>query len=251
MSLPYDAVEQLGVDGEALIALLTRADHAATVRSCPGWDLGELARHLGGVWHFWASLVEQRITDVGDLRTIDRPPPLAGDELLGGLVNQLRRLSVALEESAPDTPVWTWTGANRDVEWVRRRMAQETAVHRWDAGDAVGRRNAVPTVVAADGVDEFLTWFAARERSEGARKVGGTVQLHCTDTGRSDVDGDWFVAAMKEPAARFSRGRRRADAEIRGTAHDVLLWLWRRDGDVDLVGDEVVARRFRAFTDLT
>ena len=33
-------------------------------------------------------------------------------------------------------------------------------------------------------------------------------------------------------------------------ASDLLLWLWRRTSDVDVIGDEIVARRFRAFTRL-
>ena len=93
--------------------------------------------------------------------------------------------------------------------------------------------------------------------AEGAVKVGGTVHLHCTDgpssapSSSSDVHGEWYIAAMKEPAAVFTREHRKGDAAIRGTAHDILMWLWRRDaGPVDIVGDAVVARRFRAFTDL-
>ena len=37
----------------------------------------------------------------------------------------------------------------------------------------------------------------------------------------------------------------------RGTAADVLLWLWRRDGrPVEILGDAAVAERFRAFSNL-
>ncbi len=56
--------------------------------------------------------------------------------------------------------MWTWTGANQNVEWVRRRMAQETAVHRWDAAHAVGQPDDLDALVASDGIDEFLTYFA-------------------------------------------------------------------------------------------
>jgi hypothetical protein len=29
------------------------------------------------------------------------------------------------------------------------------------------------------------------------------------------------------------------------------MWLWRRSSNIEITGDEVVARRFQAFTDLT
>jgi hypothetical protein len=82
-------------------------------------------------------------------------------------------------------------------------------------------------------------------------KVGGTVHLHCTDSELPDGAGEWFVSAMKEPKATFTREHRKGDAAIRGQAQDILMWLWRRGSDVEVVGDKVVARRFQAFTDLT
>ena len=116
----------------------------------------------------------------------------------------------------------------------------------------VGEPHDIPTAVAADGIDEFLMWHAASERREGEKKVGGTVHLHCTDADLADGAGEWFVSAMKEPAATFTREHRKGDAAIRGRAHDILMWLWRRDaGPVDVIGDHDVARRFRAFTDLS
>jgi uncharacterized protein (TIGR03083 family) len=131
-------------------------------------------------------------------------------------------------------------------------MAQETAAHLWDAAQATGDPYEVPAVVAADGIDEFLTYFAASDRRDGELKVGGTVHLHCTDPELGDGEGEWFVSAMKEPAATFTREHRKGDAAIRGRAHDILMWLWRRDaGAVEVIGDDGVARRFRAFTDLS
>ncbi|WP_394933758.1 hypothetical protein [uncultured Ilumatobacter sp.] len=56
---------------------------------------------------------------------------------------------------------------------------------------------------------------------------------------------------MKEPKATFTRSNRKGDAAIRGPAQDILMWLWRRSSNIEIIGDEVVARRFQAFTDLT
>jgi uncharacterized protein (TIGR03083 family) len=76
----------------------------------------------------------------------------------------------ALTRAGDDVEVWTWTGANQPVAWVERRMAQETAVHRWDAANAVGLPYDIPTAVAADGIDEFLTWFASRRVARAPRR---------------------------------------------------------------------------------
>ena len=63
-------------------------------------------------------------------------------------------------------------------------MTQETAVHRWDASNSVGIPYDIPVAVAADGIDEYLSWFAGPWcRHADATPVGGTVHLHCTDTG--------------------------------------------------------------------
>ncbi len=147
--------------------------------------------------------------------------------------------------------VWTWTGSTQPVAWVARRMTHETMVHLWDAGQAIGLDFEFAPEVSADGIDEWLTWFAAGERAEGEMKVGGTVHLHCTDSELPDGAGEWFVSAMKEPKATFTREHRKGDAAIRGQAQDILMWLWRRGSDVEVIGDKVVARRFQAFTDLT
>ena len=254
MTLPYDAVEQIRLDGGAFIKLVANADRTSRIASCPDWSLDDLTWHVGEVWNFWSSVVANQIDDVSDLRTIERSERPDGDKLIEFAYDAHVRLCDTLHSTPEDTAVWTWTGANRDVAWVRRRMAQETAVHRWDAAQAAGVAYVIPTVVAADGIDEFMMWFAASDRCEGEMKVGGTVHLHCTDTGtgpdQTGVNGEWFVAAMKEPAATFTREHRKGDAAIRGTAHDILMWLWRRTDNVEVAGDRVVARRFRAFTDL-
>jgi uncharacterized protein (TIGR03083 family) len=256
MTLPYNAIEQIRRDGGAFIKAIASSDSRLAVRPCGDWRLDDLAWHVGEVWNFWASIVADQIDNLGDIRSIARPDRPQGQALIEFVYEAHVRLCNTLHDAATDTPVWTWTGANRDVAWVQRRMAQETAVHLWDASTTIGTPSSIPTALAADGIDEFLMWFAAKDRREGEMKVGGTVHLHCTDTGtgpdQTDVNGEWFIAAMKEPAATFTREHRKGDAAIRGAAHNILLWLWRRDaGPVEIIGDPVVARRFRAFTDLT
>ena len=153
----------------------------------------------------------------------------------------------ALARTSDDAEVWTWTGTNQPERWVERRMTQETAVHRWDAANAVGIPYEIPVAVAADGIDEFLMWFAARRVTDGAAPVGGSVHLHCTDNG-SAANGEWLVTRVDETGIDFTREHAKGDAAVRGRANDLLLWLWRRDaGAVEVLGDAGVADRFRAF----
>ena len=251
--LPYDALETLRSDGIALIDLIAEHDPTTAIANCPGWTLADLAHHQGEVWHFWARIVADHITERSQLQTIRQVELPAGDLVVDWLALSHNELFSALVDAGIEQEVWTWTGANRDTAWVRRRMTQETAVHRFDAANAVGDPYEVPTVVAADGIDEFLMWFAGAERREGEMKPGGTVHLHCTDTDAHDVaGGEWYVSSLKEPSCTFTREHRKGDAAVRGRAHDILMWLWRRgDAGIEIIGDEVVARRFRAYTDLS
>ncbi|MGO9927943.1 MAG: hypothetical protein ACLPLP_17950 [Mycobacterium sp.] len=94
------------------------------------------------------------------------------------------------------------------MSWWRRRLAVETAMHRWDAQHAVAVEGGPPPTpldadVAAAGIEEFVTEF-----------LPGLLDA-CTDS-RSG----------------------RADVTVRGTGSDVLLWLTnRRNDSVDVRGD--------------
>lgn len=253
MDLSYDPLDTLQTDGIAFIDLIEDNDPTASVPGCPDWTLLDLAQHQGHVWNFWSNVVARNITDRGLLQEIPDSPTPEGDMLVDWLGTTHNAMYSSLVNAGVEQPVWTWTGANRDTAWVRRRMAQEAAVHHADAARTVGDPYEVPTSVAADGIDEFLMWHAARERIDGELKPGGTVHLHCTDTTEADTaGGEWFVSSLKEPNCTFTREHRKGDAAVRGNAHDLLMWLWRRSTEgVEVIGDEKVARRFRAYTDLS
>ncbi len=130
-------------------------------------------------------------------------------------------------------------------------MTQETAVHRWDAANAVGIPYEIPAAVAADGIDEFLMWFAAR-RGHRRRRPSRRHASICTAPTR--VGDDRRMAGdtrSTQSGIEFTREHTKGDVAVRGRANDLLLWLWRRDaGAVDVVGDAAVAERFRAFPTL-
>jgi uncharacterized protein (TIGR03083 family) len=145
--------------------------------------------------------------------------------------------------------VWTWS-SQHDIAFIIRRMAQETAVHRWDAEDAIGGQYVIPADLAADGIDEFLQ-FHTMWKAEGAAPLGGTVHLHTTD-----VDGEWLVGDplpdTDGDSLSFSYEHAKGDAALRGTAETLLLALWRRRtiDDLEVFGDRAVAERLLAHADL-
>lgn len=256
-ALPYDAIAHLRTDAEGFLQIVTDHGFDAPVPSCPGWDLGDLAWHLGGVWNRWGQIVSQRITTLEGVQALDTPQRPDDELLIDWVTSAHTAMFSALASAGADEFVWTWTGANRSNTWVERRMTQETAVHRWDASNAVGLPYELPTAVAADGIDEYLMWFAARRVSDGAAPVDGTVHLHCTDIDTDDhadaddrpsAAGEWLVTRLDEQGIDFTREHAKGDAAVRGRSNDLLMWLWRRDaGPVEIIGDVAVAERFRAF----
>lgn len=259
--LPFDAIAHLRTDAVRFLEIVTDHGLDHDVPSCPGWTMADLAWHLGGVWNFWGRIVAEEVTSVDVLRTWTEASRPADDLLVDWIMAAHTSLFSALASAQPDQEVWTWTGANRDARWVERRMTHETTIHRWDAANAVGLPYAIPVAVAADGVDEYLMYFAGRGATEQSTPVGGSVHLHCTDTAehvaegaddRSLIGGEWLVSALDSGGATFTREHAKGDVAIRGRANDLLLWLWRRDGGpVEIIGDAAVAERFRAFSPLS
>lgn len=235
-----DYLAALDRDGRALAAA---ADGrlSAPVAPCPGWSMADLVWHTGKVHSFWRDIVEHRRSDPSSVARPDRSPD---DGLLAWYADGLDRVLAVLRAADPSTPLWTWA-SQKDVAFVQRRMAQETAVHRWDAESAAGSPGPVDHEVAVDGVDEFCSFFLALD-APGAQPVGGSVHLHATDG-----DGEWLVRPDGE---RFTvtRGHEKGDVALRGSASDLLLALWRRlpIDRLDVVGDRGVGERFLAASTL-
>jgi hypothetical protein len=138
--------------------------------------------------------------------------------------------------------VWTWS-EQKDVAFIQRRMAQEAAVHRWDAQRAAGHTEPIDVELAVDGIDEFLEHFVD---PPGEDHPGGSVHLHA-----GDAEGEWWIAPG--PGGwTVERAHRKGDAALRGPASDLLLALWRRvePSELDVVGDAAVAARFLGHSNL-
>ena len=212
------------------------------VAGCPGWTVRDLVAHTGEVHRFWSQVAQLRLQN----RTEAAPPEVPPDDaLLDWYREGAEHLADVLRTADPSTPVWTWAH-RKDIGFVRRRMAQETAVHRWDAQDAVGEPRPIDRELATDGIDEFLdTFIAATEGGPGGR--GETIHLH-----RTDGDGEWVIE-LSADGARVRRGHQKGDAAVRGAASDLLLWLWGRTAApspaLETFGDASLLERFRRWVD--
>ena len=233
-----DYLAAVRADGDALAAAARRGLDPE-VPACPGWTVADLVLHTGMVHRHKLEIVR------GRLARAPRPwPPPAPDrrELLAWYRQGLDELLTALRRTDPPTPVWTFHPPDQAAGFWRRRMAHETAVHRVDAESAHGEPAPVPTPLAVDGIDEVLDVFLVPcSRREAAGGAGGSLHLQATD-----AEGDWRLALLPT-GVQVDRGRAEADAGARGTASDLLLFLWGRvpAARLETFGDPAVLARVR------
>jgi uncharacterized protein (TIGR03083 family) len=252
----------------AALAQAARRDLSARVRHCPDWDVADLVWHLTGVHWFWAGIAEERpaelprhLTDEGH-----RPSrPADPDELLAGFESGARRLVEVLRAADQDAACWTWAPEQQDVAFITRHQVQEAAVHHWDVTDAVRTSWAVDAEVAADAVEEFLTFSVSSDADPAdppRPPLGGAVWF-CACVSDSPQAWTWLVTDGRTPGTtvwhRLDDGNEPDDLLAPGTAMvgghadpaDVLLWLYGRvrhpfvsgpDGDTELL------ERLRALT---
>ncbi|MET1071675.1 MAG: maleylpyruvate isomerase family mycothiol-dependent enzyme, partial [Umezawaea sp.] len=143
---------------ELLAAAIEGADLTAPVPSCPGWNVGQLVRHLGGGQRWSADVVRTRATEpppddfFRDLTPYaDEDPAVVAPWLTVGAL----ALSEALSEAGPEARMWTPLPGGTPLFWARR-FAHETVVHRADAVLALGQEFVLDPEVAVDTVDEWM-----------------------------------------------------------------------------------------------
>ena len=204
MTLDYRAVVQREI---ALFVGASRTDLTAQVVHCPEWTVADLTWHMCGVLRFWRAIGTGEITSPADEARVDYER-VADDQLASLLEHEADAITRTVYDIDPAKPVWTWS-AQKNVGFIQRRMAQESAVHRWDAELAVGAPNPIDADLAVDGIDEFLTLFLPAEEESLAGAID-VVRLEPTDRdagwtvtvgdGRCDVgDGDADVVAGPMP----------------------------------------------------
>jgi uncharacterized protein (TIGR03083 family) len=236
-------VEALRSDGAALAAA-ARSGVQAPVPSCPAWTVADLVRHTGRL-HRW-------VTDLVRTHASERPPRddnalMAADEQLASWFEEgAGLLAEVLSSADDDEPAWNWSvDRPHTASFWKRRMAHETSVHRWDGQLAHGVPEPIAPVLAKDGIDEMVeTFLPLQAASKPTPALGGSLHLHTTD-----VEGEWLVRAG-EGKAEVSYSHGKGDAAVRGTAEDVLLFVWGRKApeELETFGDPAVVANWALFT---
>jgi uncharacterized protein (TIGR03083 family) len=224
------AVDAIALESAHLAQVVAGSDLERRVPSCPEWSVRDLAHHFGTVQWSWSQTVRER-------NATQRPGgdavPAPGDrDLLAWLGWCSYSLLSALREAGPESPCWTWWGEPRSSAAVGRHQAQEASVHRWDAQLAEGATTPLSADLAGDGVPEFIEIMVGAD----ATAITGTVTLTAVDTGAS-----WQVGSGADARA----------AELRATASDLVLMLYRRlpVPDAAVLGDPMLVAAFLSLAD--
>ncbi len=238
---PDENVEAVRRESNALAASARRA-LTPTVPSCPEWSVSDLIWHVGGIHRHRIWLITEH-PDGPSGFAIERP---GDDAIVDWFVDGSEELARVLESHEPTEKVWTWFPDDQTVGFWQRRMAQETAVHRWDGENANSEGRPIDPWLAADGVAEFLDTLLVVQDAP-PKGNGETIHVHATD-----APSEWVITLAPE-GARAEQGHAKADAALRGTASDLLLALWRRlplDA-LEVLGDRGVAEAFVGGMDLS
>jgi uncharacterized protein (TIGR03083 family) len=251
-------LESLAADFALLRAAATAAGPeglAAPVPTCPGWTVADLTRHVGQVY-----LHKTLAMRMGDFPEEQNWPPAELEDLppLALLDRAYADLTTELITRDPDSPAPTWYKPEPTVGFWRRRMAQETVIHRLDAElaarAATGRAvSPVPDDIAADGVDEvlvrFLGYGSTAWPDEFAALAGPRLErADGDDTVLVEMDGaTWTVRPRPDHVDVQARAGGDVHAAVAGGPVPLLLWLWGRGGEgcVSVSGDPAWAGYLR------
>ncbi|HZU12745.1 MAG TPA: maleylpyruvate isomerase family mycothiol-dependent enzyme [Chloroflexota bacterium] len=228
------------------------------ITGCPGWDVAGLTGHMGRVYTFWLKWVSERprgfsreaMSEIAADRDVRLPGYTAWDQTgfprdarPDGIVPFARHagdeLDAALVGLEPDEIVWTFIPPRQTGDFVFRRLAMETTIHRWDAEEAHGIAGRIDDALARDGIDEMLMQF----REDPAydvnrdRRHGQTILL------REDGGAGRWLVSFDQSGITTAPSAGPADATVAGTASDLWLFIMgrRRPEDMRIDGDQSLA----------
>jgi uncharacterized protein (TIGR03083 family) len=231
-----------------LTSRIDGADLTVPVPSCPGWNVGQLLRHLGGAQRWAEEMVRTRATGpLPDEHFRDLSPYAAEkpDTVGPWLTEGAARLAETLRAAGPDAAIWTPVpGGN--VAFYARRFTHETVVHRADAALALGAEYTLEQDVALDALDEWMELgslpmhFEVHPWMRELLGPGRTVHLHATDT-PPQAAAEWVVDLTGE-AITWRRAHEKSAVAVRGPLADLLLLVYKRrppHGEgMKVIGDE-------------
>ena len=245
--LSYDRYcDEIAAQTGLLTLTIAGADLTVPVPSCPGWNAGQLLRHLGGAHRWAAEIVRARAAgeipeDFRDLSAFpSEDPAVVGRWLAEGA----ERLGNTLREAGPGTPMWTPVPGG-STDFYARRFTHETLIHRADATLAIGAEYKADTDVALDAIDEWMELgslpmhFEVHPQMRELLGPGRTLHLHATDT-EPQAAAEWVVDLTGD-AITWRRAHEKAAVAVRAPLTDLLLLIYKRrpaSGDnIEVFGD--------------
>lgn len=201
--LSAENLASIEADGREL-GRLVRSSPNIPVPQYPGWLMSDLAQHV--------SWVQGRVVMICRDRPTER---IKGPRLPEGLDpadwydRTFTELLEALRQAERATPVWGLLDMATIGFW-ERRMVIETAVHLWDARQAVDAPAPLSDHAATAGLDEYL------------ERIGWLGELPPLEVEATDLGRTWRYG-VGEPVASLS-----------GSASDIFLRLYSRSSTVVL-----------------
>ena len=204
-------------EGEAILAA-GRQGLDVTVPTCGDWAMPELLAHVASVYRRAATAIEQRATEA----VAWQPPPDDVTDPVAHLGEALDDLVAALSGADAGTPVWNWSGGDQTAAFWARRMAHESAIHRFDAQRAHHVAQPVDAELAYDALDELFDVIVPRIVTRDDMTLPtGTFAFESTDQGarwiRTGPDGIERLEVLRD-----------ADVKVRGTTSALLLAAYNR-----------------------
>jgi uncharacterized protein (TIGR03083 family) len=227
--LPYTTYcDAIARETARIAAIAAGSDLAAKVPSCPDWTLADVVRHVGGLQRWFAAMIDRVTPTRLAPEEFDYQLPADVTDYPDWYASGFVEVDKVLRAADPDATMYSWGPDNRVTFWVRR-MLMELLVHRHDAELAVDDVTEIDSVLAADGVEEFLVnlpsvaKFSSRVgdlRGDGLTIGFGVWGTEVDWTVRLDPDSFGLTPAVAEPDAI-------ASAE---TAEALLLLVYGRIG---------------------
>ena len=219
----------LRAEGDAFrSAVAGAADLSAPVPTCPDWSIAELTGHLANLYNRTRRLITTG--SLGRPEDWNTPATAPTAEIISEWTDEYVELLAALDAVDPEQPTWNWAPQAKKAVFWHRRMAHETAVHRWDAQmAATGHAEPIEAKLASDAITEVLdTWLPAGRR-RGTVDRSGMIALHATD-----LDQVWYVRlrgagiALLDTDTLLDSDDHHERATASGSASDVALALYGR-----------------------
>lgn len=212
------------------------ADMTTPVPSCPGWNLGQLLRHVGGAHRMIEEIVRTRsIRPAADDRWRDLSPYTREDAVVldAWLADGATALADTLRAAGPDAEAFNPVprGA-QTAAFSARRMTHETLVHRADAALAIGVDVLVEPDVAVDAIDEWMELGAIPElldvhpEKRQLLELGQALCLRAIDT--DPAEGAGWTVDLAGDVIGWRRGCGAAAASVTAPLTELLLVIYRR-----------------------